>query len=594
MATVQICSEEGCGAAAAFRTRTRPAWCNEHLAETYRRAGLELLEPFTNPRAYLLTRCTSCGFEGHYRFNYVLEHVSSEPKTCRACYWTHWAKEARHYSGNIETGNGADLARVASDENEFDYLGPLTDPSLDGDPHAVRCRKCGVVSAQRVADIAWGCTCRKSNKTSTAGTSKAPGANLVKNATAEFVEWWDHEKNSERFWATAKKGSRKTAWWKCPKGHSFERRIDEMFRLKGEWCRECEENRRRLEREAYNSWVNEHLLHSVAEVEEVARAWNEPDTDPNTVWVLTEKYFSFSCERGHSNKLQPASVPFFKCKKCKGLETRKRNIAAAKSGEVKSRLSPEITSQWHPTKNSHLMLGSISPTSKRRVWWKDPLCKHEWEDVVRDRDKYQRYRCPECETILDSLAYHYPDVAAQWSDENELSPWQIRPNTSKLSPPPLWVCPTDPTHTWRAMPAQRINGSGCPECKTVGKSAVERLYAQAAKKVWGNSASGKRVFSDQFTNHSSWSVDVLVDLPDGRTLGIEYDGSYWHKNKTELDTVKSHDLLRYGLVLCRIREHPLQSLDIGDPNYVELVAYAGSNDPQAELEGLKQRLEATS
>ena len=66
-------------------------------------------------------------------------------------------------------------------------------------------------------------------------------------------------------------------------------------------------------------------------------------------------------------------------------------------------------------------------------------------------------------------------------------------------------------------------------------------------------------------------------------LGIEYDGSYWHRDKTDTDLVKSFDLLRHGLILCRIREHPLPGLDINDESYFELVAYAGSNDPEREL-----------
>jgi hypothetical protein len=35
-------------------------------------------------------------------------------------------------------------------------------------------------------------------------------------------------------------------------------------------------------------------------------------------------------------------------------------------------------------------------------------------------------------------------------------------------------------------------------------------------------------------------------LPQGRELALEYDGSYWHADKAELDIEKSHDLLRAG------------------------------------------------
>lgn len=597
MATTQVCSAEGCDESALFRTRTKPAWCEKHLGDIYDQAGLQLLEPFTKPKEYLLTRCTSCGFEGHYRFEYILQTVGRHEKTCRACYWRGWARDQRALLDKDSSRESIELAKAAAEENGYIYLGPLTEPCLENDPHKVKCKRCGLITAERVGDIGWGCTCVKSNKTATAGTSKAVGSSLVKSATDECVSWWDHEKNSEQLWRTAKKGSRKTAWWTCSNGHTFESRIDEMFKRGS--CRQCDEEKWR-EKKAQDAihtlaWRLAHAFSSVADVSELAAAWNEPDIDPADVPALSEQTFTFRCERGHTIRTTPQGASLYECRKCMGVKTRERNLAAAKSGEVKSRLTPEITSQWHPTKNEGLLLGAIPPTSTRNAWWLDPVCGHEWQDVVGNRDKYERYRCPFCETILDSLAYHYPDVAAQWSEQNDISPWQIRPYTTQLAQPPLWECPDNPEHTWRAMPSRLVNGASCPDCRTVGKSAVERLYAKAAKKIWGNAASGQRVYSDSFTNHSSWSVDVLVDLPDGKQLGIEYDGSYWHKDKTETDLVKTLDLLGHGLILCRVREHPLPGLDVENQNYFELTAYAGSNDPEHELkefaEVLTQRLE---
>lgn len=595
--TTQTCSVEGCEKPALFRTRTRPTFCEVHLADVYQRGGLILLGSFTKPKDDLLTRCSKCGFQAHYKFDYVQQTVGRGEKTCRACYWQNWAVEARKPFDTNFTPVPTDEAKQIAEECGYVYLGPLTKPSLPEDPHGVKCPRCGIISAKRLGDIGWGCRCRKSNKTATAGTSKAPGANLLKNYDDEIVTWWDHDKNSAELWNTAKKGSRKTAWWVCPSGHSFEERIDEV--VKG-WsrcpiCRQREEQ----EHEAKNAEFDEKYFSAlVPDVPELLAAWDEPGIDPWFVPVLGDHGpFRFKCPSGHKRVVSPESFLKYQCSTCRGIETKKRNAAKAAANPSATRLTPEIASQWDAFKNPGLSLATISPMSKRSVWWRDPVCGHAFKDMVKNRDKYERYRCPFCETILDSLAYHYPDVAAQWSGENELSPWQIRPNTSKLSPPPLWVCPTDPTHTWRAMPAQRIKGSGCPECKTVGKSAVERLYAKAAKKVWGNASSGQRVYSDNFTNHSSWSVDVLVDLPGGKQLGIEYDGSYWHKDKTETDLVKSFDLLRHGLILCRIREHPLPGLDINDEFYFELVAYAGSNDPERELaefaEVLAQHLEST-
>ena len=69
-------------------------------------------------------------------------------------------------------------------------------------------------------------------------------------------------------------------------------------------------------------------------------------------------------------------------------------------------------------------------------------------------------------------------------------------------------------------------------------------------------------------------VDVVVDLPDGRTVAIGYDGAYWHADKAEIDTAKSVDLLAAGYLVARLREHPLPPLGVTDPGYVEFVVRA--------------------
>ena len=67
---VKQCSWDGCTAMAAYGTRTKPAWCDEHITAILRQGGLLPLEPFVSPQAYRLTRCLTCGCEAHYRFEY--------------------------------------------------------------------------------------------------------------------------------------------------------------------------------------------------------------------------------------------------------------------------------------------------------------------------------------------------------------------------------------------------------------------------------------------------------------------------------------------------------------------------------------------
>jgi DNA polymerase-3 subunit epsilon len=98
----------------------------------------------------------------HYRFNYTLEKNGWGEPTCRACYWRGWASETRSLQGpwaNIEPVS-YDEAKSFVEEHGFDYLGPLTAPSYRDDPHHTKCRRCGKVSAERLGDIGFGCTCQ--------------------------------------------------------------------------------------------------------------------------------------------------------------------------------------------------------------------------------------------------------------------------------------------------------------------------------------------------------------------------------------------------------------------------------------------------
>lgn len=77
---------------------------------------------------------------------------------------------------------------------------------------------------------------------------------------------------------------------------------------------------------------------------------------------------------------------------------------------------------------------------------------------------------------------------------------------------------------------------------------------------------------------------MLVGLPDGRRLIIEYDGSYWHSDKADVDREKSLDLLDQGYWVVRIRESPLPSLEVDSNRYSEVKVYPNAQDPEEILQ----------
>lgn len=162
--TDQTCSVESCQAQAMFPTRSRPTYCDAHITAITHEAGLEPLETFTRTDDWRLTRCLHCGVVAHYRFEYILDKNAEGERTCRACYWRWWADMARS-SGHPGADKvvGYDEAQQRAETAHYRYLRPLTDPSRAVDPHHVECARCGRVSAQRLGDIAWKCTCWPKN-----------------------------------------------------------------------------------------------------------------------------------------------------------------------------------------------------------------------------------------------------------------------------------------------------------------------------------------------------------------------------------------------------------------------------------------------
>ena len=160
--TVQPCAAPGCENTAAFKTRSKPTWCDDHITAILRAGGLEPVEPFTNPDDWRLTRCLNCGCVAHYRLEYTLQKLDEGEPTCRACFWRDWAakvREAHEKAGVLYPV--LDLAALARDAAQlgFDYLQPLTEPPREHDPHLIQCQTCGKRSACRNHDIF--CSCHK-------------------------------------------------------------------------------------------------------------------------------------------------------------------------------------------------------------------------------------------------------------------------------------------------------------------------------------------------------------------------------------------------------------------------------------------------
>ena len=130
---------------------------------------------------------------------------------------------------------------------------------------------------------------------------------------------------------------------------------------------------------------------------------------------------------------------------------------------------PEVSKEWHPTKNGELKPSDFTYGSGKKVWWKCPEGDdHEWPAVISSRTSGKQ-GCACCagkKTCMDNrLDLLFPEVAKEWhpTKNEKLKPSDFTYGSSKKV---WWKCPEGKKHVWNATVSSRTgtNGTGCPHC----------------------------------------------------------------------------------------------------------------------------------
>lgn len=605
---------------------------NDELDAILAKADLRLAEPYHENQSYvksrhLLTECVICGSKAHYTLKYIMEKTGVEP-VCRTCFW--WRiKEKRErpdYGPLLESlsSMGMQLPSWLSDLNKTDddvsgedsfeirkeaiagavansqtftssdvsfaktngfiLLGKIQPSRYCSEAlFRVQCESCGRITIERRGDVAWGCSCKRVPPSHT-GKQRSTGtpttANLLCKSDEPCVSWWDHERNAEEDFAKVKVRGRGVFWWKCPVcGCSFQKPVYKMthpFLGTLLACPSCEEERSRRSAAEREKYKHTH----VSEVPELLDAWDDDENDPRETPIFTYRQYRFKCSNGHHPRSTPYTFLREGCPFCKAARTRK-----ALSGEpvYLRHTSPELAQEWATDLNgAKITPDNVKITSKRNVWWRCLECGHEWQLPVYQRNRSYGQACPKCGKVLNSFAWQYPGLAAEWSPNNPVSPWTIYPGASNLKFIPEWVCRNNPEHIWRAGLAGRVHGSECPECRDYGRSRVAMQHFDEVKKLFNTARCEVPLFSDSFS-HNPWTVDILITTSTD-TVAVEYDGAYWHMDKVETDVRKSKDLMKAGYRVLRLREDDLPSLDIDEEGYGELRVSSAAPDPMTIAE----------
>jgi hypothetical protein len=134
-------------------------------------------------------------------------------------------------------------------------------------------------------------------------------------------------------------------------------------------------------------------------------------------------------------------------------------------------LFPEISSEWHPTKNGKLRPEQVTHGSQKVVWWK---CHKKHAYKIAIYKKVGGYQCSICrEEYRQNSSLHNlkEEWASEWNIDMNLP--TIKPEVSKGAHKPKywWNCPNG-HEPYLQSPLNRSHGHGCPICGT--ESAAEK------------------------------------------------------------------------------------------------------------------------
>lgn len=355
----------------------------------------------------------------------------------------------------------------------------------------------------------------------------------------ELIKQWHPKKNGDLTPWDVTYGTARKVWWQCynNSNHEFIARID--LRNHGRNCPYCT-GQKVLKEESFGVMCPELLLD-----------WNydKNSFSPYEVTQNSGRKIWWNCSVNNNHNWQSSIDNRRKgkgCPYCSGNKTDESNSLHFKN--------PTLSKEWHPTLNGELKPSDVTEKSEKIAWWKCPNGEdHEWKTKISHRSNGSG--CPICKNLKivdsNSLGVLNNNLAKEWhpTKNGALSPFDVGLGTHKKV---WWKCPKGEDHEWKASIVSRMDRN-CPFCTLTPQSRQELLITFELKQFFDIDPKGFKTR----VQGKLWSIDIY--LPE-LNLGIEFDGSYWHKDKSDLDKLKTEQLNSEGFQIMRIREEPLKPI----------------------------------
>ena len=210
----------------------------------------------------------------------------------------------------------------------------------------------------------------------------------------EISKQWHPTKNEKKP-ADYTSGSDKLVWWKCEKGQEWQARINDRTKERNVNC-PCSRKKACPETSLENLRPD------------LVKEWHPTKNEktPADYRLYSNKYVWWLCPESREHEWQAKIVIRKKnktgCPFCSGRR--------AWSGNSLEKLHPDLTKEWHPTKNGDKTPSNFTPFSNKVIWWKCNKCDHEWKSVIYSRTDGNG--CPNCNkgnntSFIEQTIYYY-------------------------------------------------------------------------------------------------------------------------------------------------------------------------------------------
>lgn len=337
-----------------------------------------------------------------------------------------------------------------------------------------------------------GCpTCHPPSRRRISGLrTAAPGQSLA-DLHPEVAALWHPRKNGDATPDKAMPGSNFAAWWICPNGHEWRRRV--RAQVMNNSCPLCQYGNAHGDVDSDQPLADLHP--------EVAGMWDQKhnrQVTPSTVRPTSTLKVHWRCPACHHAWVRTVAdqVRVGRCEQCRYGTA--RVFHHPKQGNSLADRDHSVAALWDRAGNGGVGADSVSIMSGLSAWWKCPD-GHMWERSVKDQCVLGV--CPTCDPgrlalveeakragvtappIGQSLADLHPDVAAWWCSELNGALKSTMVN-ARLSRSVWWECPRG--HRWSAsVLKQARNGCACQDCYSeLAREASVAVQAPSVAQWW--------------------------------------------------------------------------------------------------------------